>query len=115
MALQNEGHAVNEPFQKSGAPEIMNTDQGSQLAFLDWTDPLKRVGSRISMDGEARYVVDIFIERLWRTAKFECVYPTPWGLDHRAELASGDGSSSTTTSGSMPPMADNHPTSSNST
>ena len=66
--------ALNEALHKFGSPEIMNTDQGSQFTSFAWTDRLRRSGVRISMDGEGRFVDNIFIERLWRTLKYECVY-----------------------------------------
>ena len=66
--------ALNEAIHKFGAPEIMNTDQGSQFTSFDWTDGLKRAKTKISMDGKARYLENIFIERLWRSLKYECVY-----------------------------------------
>lgn len=52
----------------------MNTDRGSQLTSFAWTDRLKRAKTKISMDGKARYLDRIFIERLKRSLKFECVY-----------------------------------------
>ena len=52
----------------------MNTDQGSQFTSFAWTDRLKRAGTRISMDGKGRGLDNIFIERLWRSLKYECVY-----------------------------------------
>lgn len=45
--------ALNEAIHKFGAPEIMNTDQGSQFTSFDWTDRLKRAKTKISMDGKA--------------------------------------------------------------
>jgi len=59
--------ALNEAIYKFGAPEIMNTDQGSQFTSFDWTDRLKRAKTKITMDGKARYLDNIFIERLWRS------------------------------------------------
>ena len=56
--------ALNEAIQKFGPPEIMNTDQVSQFTSFDWTDLLKRATTKISMDGKARYLDNIFIERL---------------------------------------------------
>jgi putative transposase len=53
--------ALTEAIHKFGAPEIMNTDHGSQFTSFDWTDRLKRIGTRISMDGKARYLDNIFI------------------------------------------------------
>ncbi|WP_439329667.1 hypothetical protein [Candidatus Rhodoblastus alkanivorans] len=43
-----------------------------------WTDRLKRVGARISMDGKARWIDNVLIERLWRPLKYECVYLRTW-------------------------------------
>lgn len=55
-------------------PEIFNTDQGSQFTSTDFTDRLKNAGIRISMDGRGRAYDNIFVERLWRTVKYEEVY-----------------------------------------
>jgi len=63
--------ALNEAIHKFGPPEIMNTDQGSQFTSFDWTDRLKRAKTKISMDGKARYLDNIFIERLWRPLKYD--------------------------------------------
>ena len=57
-----------------GPPEIMNTDQGSQFTSLEFTETLKEAGVRISMDGRGRWMDNIFIERLWRTLKYESIY-----------------------------------------
>ena len=57
-----------------GALEIFNTDQGSQFTSLAWTQRLKDAGTRISMDGRGWFLDNIFIERLWRSLKYECVY-----------------------------------------
>ena len=65
--------ALNEVIHKFGPPEIMNSDQGSQFTPFAWTDRLKRVGTRIS-DGKGRCIDNIFIERLWRSLKYECIY-----------------------------------------
>jgi len=55
-------------------PEIFNTDQGSQFTSQDFTGCLERDGVRISMDGRGRVYDNIFIERLWRTVKYEEIY-----------------------------------------
>ncbi len=73
-AVRYLGRALNEASQKFGPPEIMNTGQGSQFTSFDWTDRLKRTKTKISLDGKARYLDNIFIERLWRSLKYECVY-----------------------------------------
>lgn len=66
--------ALEEALQKHGAPEISNTDQGSQYTSLAWISRLQAAGIRVSMDGKGRYLDNIFVERLWRTVKYEEVY-----------------------------------------
>ncbi len=66
--------ALAEALARYGAPEIFNTDQGSQFTGLDFTGALKNAGVRISMDGRGRCMDNIFIERLWRSLKYEAVY-----------------------------------------
>lgn len=55
-------------------PEIINTDQGSQFTSAEWNGRLSELGVRISMDGRGRWMDIIFIERLWRSVKYERVY-----------------------------------------
>ena len=81
--------ALNEAIHKFGPPEIMNTDQGSQFTSFVWTDRLKRVGTRISMDGKGRCIDNIFIERLWRSLKYECVYLHAWETGSQARAGIG--------------------------
>ena len=57
-----------------GKPEVFNTDQGSQFTSDGFTGLLERHGVKISMDGKGRYMDNIFVERLWRTVKYEEVY-----------------------------------------
>lgn len=59
---------------RRGSPEIFNTDQGSQFTSTDFTDVLKDAQVQISMDGRGRWMDNVFIERLWRTVKYEEVY-----------------------------------------
>jgi len=66
--------ALQEALAKYGAPEIFNTDQGSQFTSDEFTRVLKEAGVRISMDGKRRWMDNVFIERLWRSLKYECVY-----------------------------------------
>ncbi len=66
--------ALEEALARYGKPEIFNTDQGSQFTSLDFTNVLKDAGVAISMDGRGRYMDNIFIERLWRSLKYEAVY-----------------------------------------
>ncbi len=58
-----------------GKPEIFNTDQGVQFTALAWTSRLERAGIAVSMDGKGRWADNVFVERLWRTVKYEDVYP----------------------------------------
>jgi putative transposase len=76
--------ALIEAVHRFGPPDIMNTDQGSQFTSFAWTDRLKRVGIRISMDGKGRCLDNIFIERLWRSPKYECVYLHAWETGSQA-------------------------------
>jgi len=55
-------------------PEIFNTDQGSQFTSQEWTGRLKEWGVQISMDGRGRWMDNVFIERLWRSIKYEDIY-----------------------------------------
>jgi putative transposase len=65
--------ALEEALSK-GRPEIFNTDQGSQLTGDDFLDVLRDHGVAISMDGRGRFRDNIFVERLWRSLKYEEVY-----------------------------------------
>src|ERR1700674_307424 len=58
-----------------GQPEIWNSDQGSQFTSADFLAPLKKRGILISMDGRGRALDNVFIERLWRSLKYELIYP----------------------------------------
>ena len=66
--------ALNEALSRYGKPEIFNTDQGSQFTSFDFTGVLKGAEVAISMDGRGRCMDNIFIERLWRSLKYEAVY-----------------------------------------
>jgi putative transposase len=66
--------ALEEALSRYGRPEIFNTDQGSQFTSDDFTGTLKRHGVIISMDGKGRCMDNIFVERLWRSLKYEEVY-----------------------------------------
>ncbi len=66
--------ALNEALARHGRPEIFNTDQGSQFTSFNFTGALKDAGVAISMDGRGRCMDNIFIERLWRSLKYEEVY-----------------------------------------
>ena len=66
--------ALEEAFAKYGQPEIFNTDQGSQFTSDDFTGALKARGVAISMDGKGAWRDNVFVERLWRSIKYEEVY-----------------------------------------
>jgi putative transposase len=66
--------ALQEAFDKFGRPDIFNTDQGSQFTADDFTSLLRSRGVKISMDGKGRCIDNIFVERLWRSLKYEEVY-----------------------------------------
>ena len=66
-------NAVTKAFEIA-KPEILNSDQGSQFTSSDFTDVLKNNKITISMDGRGRALDNIFIERLWRSVKYECIY-----------------------------------------
>jgi len=66
--------ALQEALSRFGRPEIFNSDQGSQFTSTDFTEVLLGQGVKISMDGKGRYLDNIFVERLWRSLKYEEVY-----------------------------------------
>jgi len=55
-------------------PEIFNTDQGSQFTSEAWIERLEGNEIRVSMDGRGRWMDNVFVERLWRSVKYECIY-----------------------------------------
>jgi len=81
--------ALEDALRRHGAPEIFNTDQGSQFTSFAFTSVLKEHGVRISMDGKGRCLDNVFIERLWRSLKYECVYLKEFenGLVAKLEIA----------------------------
>jgi putative transposase len=80
--------ALEEAIAKFGKPEIFNTDQGSQFTSEEWINVLKDAGVAISMDGKGRWIDNVFIERLWRSVKYEEVYLRAYtnGTDARMGL-----------------------------
>jgi putative transposase len=72
-----------------GRPEIFNTDQGSQFTSAAFTGRLEAAGVRVSMDGRGRWLDNVFIERLWRSLKYEEVYLKGYadGREARAGIA----------------------------
>ena len=71
-----------------GRPEIFNTDQGVQCTSQDFTQLLQANGIKVSMDGRGQYLDNVFIERLWRTVKYEEVYLKAYenGREARSEI-----------------------------
>lgn len=71
--------ALQAAFGKGGTPEIFNTDQGAQFTAAEFQAPLKQRQILISMDGRGRCLDNVFIERLWRSLKYELIYPCDFG------------------------------------
>ena len=65
---------IEQAFARFGMPEIVNTDQGSQFTAEDFTKAVLSRGCRLSMDGKGAWRDNVFVERLWRTIKYERVY-----------------------------------------
>ena len=81
--------ALQEALGSFNRPEIFNTDQGSQFTSSEFTGVLKDAGVRISMDGKGRWMDNVFIERLWRSLKYECVYLNAFETGTEARLGIG--------------------------
>jgi len=81
--------ALEEALRK-GRPDIFNTDQGAQFTSEAFTGLLEQHGIKISMDGKGRYSDNLFIERLWRTVKYEEVYLRAYQDGKEARVAIGD-------------------------
>jgi putative transposase len=65
---------IEQAFARYGIPEIVNTDQGSQFTAEEFTDAVLDRGCKLSMDGRGAWRDNVFVERLWRSVKYECVY-----------------------------------------
>ena len=70
--------ALNEALLHFGVPELFNTDQGAQFTADSFTCVLRDCGIKISMDGKGRCIDNVFVERLWRSLKYEEVYLNPY-------------------------------------
>ena len=88
--VQLSGEALEEATAVHGAPEIFNTDQGSQFTSQAFTDVLKAHNVRISMDGKGRWLDNVFVERLWRSLKYEEVYLKAYESVAEARRSIGD-------------------------
>jgi putative transposase len=82
--------ALEEALQKYDKPDIFNTDQGSQFTSELFTGRLKEAGIQISMDGKGRWIDNVFVERLWRSLKYEEVYLKAYESIRQAELEIGN-------------------------
>jgi putative transposase len=78
--------ALEDALQKHGAPEIFNTDQGSQFTGSNWIKVLEDNNIKISMDGKGRWMDNVFIERLWRSLKYECIFIKAIETGHNLKL-----------------------------
>ena len=76
--------ALEDALARHGKPEILNTDQGSQFTSPQFTGVLEAARVRISMDGRGRWMDNVFIERLWRSLKYEEVYLKGYADGHEA-------------------------------
>jgi len=82
--------ALQEAFAKYGQPEIVNTDQGSQFTATDFTDAVLSRGIRLSMDGKGAWRDNVFVERVWRSVKYEEVYLRAYESVIHARRSIGD-------------------------
>ena len=80
---------IEQAFARWGTPEIVNTDQGSQFTATEFTDAVLERGCKLSMDGRGAWRDNVFVERLWRTVKYERVYLKAYDSvsDARANIA----------------------------
>jgi len=81
--------ALEEAIERFGRPDIFNTDQGSQFTSDEFTGVLKKNRIAISMDGKGRWVDNVFVERLWRSVKYEEVYLNAYDTVQQAKHALG--------------------------
>jgi len=81
--------AVEEAIHRYGTPDIFNTDQGSQFTSEAFTGLLKQHGIRISMDGQGAWRDNVFVERLWKSVKYEEVYLKAYNTVSEARTSIG--------------------------
>ena len=82
--------ALEEALARFGKPEIFNTDQGRQFTSAIFTGTLTAAGVKISMDGRGRWIDNVFIERLWRSLKYEDIYLKGYADGHDAKRGIAD-------------------------
>ena len=76
---------IEQAFARYGLPEIVNTDQGSQFTAEEFTDAVLDRGCKLSMDGKGAWRDNVFVERLWRSVKYERVYLRAYGAVSEAK------------------------------
>jgi putative transposase len=81
--------ALEEALERHGKPEIFNSDQGSQFTSADFIKVLKDAEIAISMDGKGAWRDNVFVERLWRTVKYEEIYLRAYGGVSEARASIG--------------------------
>jgi len=81
--------ALRDAMERFGPPDIFNTDQGAQFTSADFVGELAERKVQISMDGRGRYLDNIFIERLWRSLKYEEVFIKAYGAVIEARRSIG--------------------------
>ena len=81
--------ALREAAARWGAPKIVNTDQGSQFSRAEFVAEVQRIGARQSMDGKGCWRDNVFVERLWRSVKYEEVYLKAYDSVSAARLGLG--------------------------
>ena len=75
---------IEQAFARYGTPEIVNTDQGSQFTAEEFTSAVLAKGCKLSMDGRGAWRDNVFVERVWRSVKYECVYLKAYDGVHAA-------------------------------
>jgi putative transposase len=96
--------ALEEALARHGRPEIFNTDQGSQFTDGDFTKVLIDAGVAISMDGKGSWRDNVFVERLWRSIKYEEIYLKAYDTVSEARVSIGAISTSTTPGDPIPAL-----------
>jgi putative transposase len=90
MEAMHAVEALEEAFAKYGQPEIVNTDQGSQFTATAFTEAVLSRGIRLSMDGKGAWRDNVFVERVWRSVKYEEVYLKAYESVSHARRSIGD-------------------------
>lgn len=73
LEAQHAVEAIHEALARHGTPDLVNTDQGSQFTAQDFVDAVQNAGAKLSMDGRGAWRDNVFVERIWRSVKYERV------------------------------------------